>query len=64
MNSRARINNGAGRFVSMDELQQHIGMGRSSAAKVAQDAKAVIKYGRRVVYDLSKIDAYMESLAG
>ena len=63
MNKRTTKGNGLGRFVPMDELRQYTGLGRVSAAKIGRDSGAVIKIGRRVVYDLKKIDEYLESLA-
>lgn len=63
MNKRMVRENAIGRFVSMDELRQYTGLGRDSAMKIGRDSGAVIKIGRRVVYDLKKIDEYLESLA-
>ena len=51
------------RYVSMDELRQYTSLGRDSAMKIGRDSGAIIKIGRRVVYDLKKIDEYLESLA-
>ena len=63
MNKRITKENRLGRFVSMDELRQYTGLGRVSATKIGRDSGAIIKIGRRVVYDLKKIDEYLESLA-
>ncbi len=64
LNRRTRRETGNSRYVGIDVLQEYLGLGRASAVKIAEAAQAVVRIGRRVVYDLTKIDAYMETLAG
>ena len=64
MREREKKDNGCTRFVAIDELQQYTGLGKATASKIGKECGASIKIGRRVVYDLHKIDAYFESLAG
>lgn len=54
---------GFGRYASIDVLQAYTGLGRHKALEIGRKSNAVIKVGRRVVYDLQKIDEYMASLA-
>lgn len=51
-----------GRYLDLRELRAYTRIGRDSATKLGRDAGAVIKIGRRVVYDRTKIDEYMESM--
>lgn len=47
----------------LPEFSQSLGVGRTAAEKIAQDAKAVVKvYGRRI-YLPDKARAYLEELA-
>ena len=62
MNNLKRRTNELSRYVPTQELQAYTGLGKFAAEKVAKEAGAVIKVGRRVVYDLNKIDAHMEAL--
>ncbi len=43
-------------------LMKATGLGRANATKVATEAKAKIKVGRRSLYYLPKVTAYLESL--
>ena len=51
------------RYVNIAGLQDYLTIGRNSAEKVATAAGAKIKIGTRSVYDLQKIDAYLETLS-
>lgn len=53
---------GYGRALDINALCAYTGVGRYAAKTLAEDAGAVIKLGRRVVYDRTKIDAYMDSM--
>lgn len=43
-------------------LQALTGLGRASATKIGQDAKAVIYVGRRRLFFVPKVAAYLEGL--
>ena len=47
----------------IDELIIRTGLGRTNAMKLADDAGAKFKYGRRTLYNLKKIDAYIDKLS-
>lgn len=49
------------RYLSTKELQNYLTLGRVSAEKVGKEANARIKIGTRVLWDKTKIDAYMET---
>lgn len=51
------------RYLKAAELSNYTGLGRDRSKQLAKDAGAEIRYGaRRVVYDIQKIDEYMELL--
>lgn len=50
------------RYASVTELMEYISTGRNKAMQIGKDSGALIKLGRRAVYDLRVIDAYMEKL--
>lgn len=52
------------RYVKATELPAYTGLGRDRSKRLAVEAGAAIHYGRRVMYDIKKIDAYMETLTG
>lgn len=43
------------------ELQQLLGVGRKAAEKIGQDAGAIMRVGRRKLFYLTKIEAYLDS---
>ena len=45
------------RLLNADELSVYIGLGRYSARKYAEQVGAVKKFGRRVMFDKTIIDA-------
>lgn len=45
-------------------LMQHIGSGRATAERIARLAGARIEIGGRVLYNLTKIDSYLDSISG
>lgn len=49
--------------VDLPRLQSMLCVGRATAEKIAREAKAVIRIGDRKLYKVSKIDAYLDSLA-
>ncbi|MBR2697260.1 MAG: hypothetical protein IKE76_01595 [Clostridia bacterium] len=48
---------------SLDDACARYSLGRPSMRKVAEDANATIRNGRRVVLNFSKIDAYMDAIS-
>lgn len=51
------------RYLSAKELPKYMAFGRDCSVRLAREAGAEIHYGpRRKVYDIQKIDEYMESL--
>lgn len=48
------------RFLGADQLKDYLGLGGSSAAKLAEQAGARRAFGRRVLYDKAAIDRYLD----
>ena len=48
--------------VNTEELMEIVGVGKNTAYKIGEDAGAVIRIGRRKLYNLSKIQAYLDSI--
>ena len=49
--------------IGLPELMARLNSGRQTAEKVADAAGAKIKIGRRTLYHVGKIEAYLEQLA-
>lgn len=49
--------------VDLPTLAGMLGVGKFTAQKVGKEARAVIKVGRRTLYNVAKIENYMEGLA-
>ena len=49
--------------VGLTELMARLNSGRQTAEKVAAAAGAKIKIGRRTLYHVGKIEAYLEQMA-
>ena len=49
--------------VDIKGLQNLCGVGRNTAAKIGEDAGAVIRIGRRKLYNVQLVQEYMNSLA-
>lgn len=47
----------------IDEACLRYGLGRPSMRKVAEDAGAVIRIGRRYLVNFTKVDKYMDSIS-
>lgn len=47
----------------IDELTARIGLGTTKADELAGKAGARFKYGRRTLYNLKKIEAYIDKLS-
>lgn len=50
------------RLIGIKELTAYIGMGTQSARNIGKIANAEIHIGRRVLYDIGLIDAYIDKL--
>lgn len=48
------------RLFDIKGLMQYMSIGRNSAMKIGKDAGAIVRFGRRVLYDREKIDEYIE----
>ena len=61
MNAREQKNTEIfGRYLGIEELRQYMNVGEGTARRIGSAAGAVIKFGRRVLYDRELIDAYMD----
>lgn len=49
--------------VDIKGLQSLCGVGRNTAAKIGEDAGAVIRIGRRKLYNVQLVQEYMNTLA-
>lgn len=50
------------RMLSMSETETYTGLGRNAARKLAENAGAVRKYGRRVLIDRTLIDKALDTM--
>lgn len=50
-------------YRKVDGVMEFYCIGRNTAMKLGIEANAKIKIGKRVIYDLRKIDEYLEKLA-
>ena len=49
------------RLLGAKELQAYTGLGANKSAELGKNAGAVRRYGKRVLYDRLKVDAYIEN---
>lgn len=47
----------------IDEASARYGLGKTNMRKVAEDAHAVIRIGRRYLVNFEKVDLYMNSIS-
>ena len=47
----------------IDEACSRYGLGKNYMRKIAEDANAVIRIGRRYLVNFTKVDAYMNSIS-
>ena len=40
------------------------GLGKASMRKLAEDAKAIIRIGKRLLVNYAKVDAYLDEISG
>ena len=50
------------RLIDLKTLQVYTGLGEKRAAQLGREARAVIRYGTRVLYDREAIDGYIDEL--
>lgn len=55
-----RDQRGSGRLLSIEDLQQYLSLGRASAARFGSKAGAVIRVGKRLLYDRTAVDRLIE----
>lgn len=48
--------------VGIGTLQSMLGVGKNTAAQIGKDAGAVLHVGRRTLYNVSKVEKYMDTL--
>lgn len=48
---------------SIDEACQRYGLGKATMRRVAEDAGAVIRIGRRLLVNFARVDAFMDGLS-
>ena len=46
--------------VNIDELKEMLSVGKNTASQIGEDAQAVVRIGRRKLYNVEKIKKYME----
>lgn len=52
----------SGRLLGVDELQRYLNLGVAMAKKIGEESGAIVKIGKRVLYDREKVDAYIDAL--
>ncbi len=50
------------KYASCKELMKITGLGKNKVIELGTLAKAKIKFGRRTLYDIEKVYAYLETL--
>lgn len=50
------------RLIGLKALQSYVGLGEKNAAQLGREARAVIRYGARVLYDREAVDRYIDTL--
>lgn len=50
--------------VDINELQGMLSVGRNTALRIGEEANAVVRIGRRKLYNVEKIEAYMRGKTG
>lgn len=50
------------RLIDLKVLRAYTGLGEKRAAQLGREARAVVKYGTRVLYDREQIDRYIDQL--
>ena len=63
MRSTAKLEKENRKAVDTQELQQMLGCGRKSAVDIGTAAEARINIGRRVLWNVSKIQKYLDEIS-
>lgn len=64
MNATRKLENvGEKKTVDTPELQQMLGCGRKSAVDIGTAANARIQIGRRVLWNIGKIEKYLDAIS-
>lgn len=50
------------RLINLELLRAYTGLGEKRAAQLGREARAVVRYGTRVLYDREQIDKYIDEL--
>lgn len=50
-----------GRLMGIEELMRYTSLGRNTATDLAKSANAIVRVGKRVLYDRKKIDSYIDN---
>lgn len=50
------------RYASVTDLMEYTSTGRNKAMQLGKESGALIKFGRRSIYDLRIVDQYLETL--
>ena len=50
-------------LVDTIEAARRLGVGKSTAAKIGQEAGAVVKFGKRTMYSVRKLEEFCNGLA-
>lgn len=51
-------------LIDADALQTTLNCGRHTAERIAAEAGAVVRIGKRKLYSVKKIELYLDSIAG
>lgn len=51
-------------LIDADALQTTLNCGKCTAEKIAAAAGAVVRVGKRKLYNVKKLETYLESIAG
>jgi predicted DNA-binding transcriptional regulator AlpA len=52
-----------GRLLGINELMEYTSLGRNTAMELGKNASAIVRIGKRVLYDRHKIDKWIDSQA-
>ena len=51
------------RLLGIEELMKYTNLGKNNARQLGEESRAIIRIGRRVLYDRQKIDNYITELS-
>lgn len=49
-----------GRLLGINELMSYTSLGKNNAQRLGNNANAIVRVGKRVLYDRRKIDKYID----